>query len=75
MSTLEAIEKLVKLLGGPTAAARAIGVSQPTVTGWLQSNHGVSVGSALKAEAATSGLITAESLCPDVQKIRNTQAA
>lgn len=62
MKQTTAIKKLVDSLGGPTKAAAALGVKQPTVSGWLSGKHGVSAIVAMRAERVTG--IPAAHLCP-----------
>lgn len=59
----DAISDLVKLFGGQMQTAKALGVSQPTVNGWVNGKHGVSAETALKAERISGGKIKAVELC------------
>lgn len=58
-----AISDLVTFFGGQSKTASALGVSQPTVNGWLNGKHGVSAEIALKAERISEGQIKAVDLC------------
>lgn len=62
----EPIERAVELLGGQTAAAAAIGVSQPTVSNWMRGQHKVTPANAVAIERATGGAVRREELCPDI---------
>lgn len=69
MST--AISELVAFFGGQNKTAIALGVSQPTVNGWLSGKHGVSAEVALKAERISSGRIKATALCSRLEAALN----
>lgn len=60
------ITALIAHFGGPTATSKAIGVSQPTVTGWEKGIHGISAKNALKIQYVTNGKFQAADLCPDL---------
>lgn len=57
------IEKLVEHFGGQTNTAKALGVSQASVSYWLAGIHSMSADFAFKAEELTGGLVTAKELC------------
>lgn len=67
MKTNKAILKLIDTLGGQTPAARALGVSQPTVNGWVSGKHGISPLIAMRAEKVTGGMVMAVDLCPAIR--------
>ena len=58
------IEQLIKHFGGQVKTASSLGVKQPTVSGWLRCDHGMSAVTALKAEKLTNGEFKAVELCP-----------
>ena len=64
MDTETAIRTLVESLGGQVKTAQALGVKQPTVSGWLNGKHGVSAEVAIRAETLLNGEIKAVWLCP-----------
>jgi len=41
-------------------------VKQPTVSGWLNGRHGMSIKTALKAQSITKGKFKASELCPEL---------
>lgn len=59
------IARAVRLLGGQGATARAVGVKQPSVWGWLQ-NGKVTAEYVLPLERATHGEVTRHELRPDL---------
>lgn len=59
-------EKLVKHFGSQRETAKALGVSQGSVSGWIRGIHGCSAVVAMRAEIATKGEIKAKDLCPDI---------
>lgn len=68
----KAVEALIDHFdGSQVRAAQAIGVRQPTISGWLNSGHYARAKHALRAEQVTGGLVKASDLCPD---LRNTVA-
>ncbi len=67
MKTDKAIKKLVETLGGQTQTARSLGVSAPTVNGWLYGKHGISPLVAMRAERVTGGKVAAVDLCPAIR--------
>ena len=60
----EQIKKIIAHFGGQSKAAKALGVSQPTVHGWLMGRHGISPLLALRIERLTGGRFPAVGLCP-----------
>jgi DNA-binding transcriptional regulator YdaS (Cro superfamily) len=60
------IERLIAEFGGVGKAATALGVAQPTVTGWRLGHHGMRAGVAIRAERLTNGRIKASELCPEL---------
>lgn len=69
-----AVKALIDHFGSQTAAARAIGIKQPTISAWLNEGHGASAKSALRAEHATAGAVRALDLCPDLATTTDTAA-
>jgi DNA-binding transcriptional regulator YdaS (Cro superfamily) len=65
----EAIKKLIEHFGGQQAAARALKVSQPTISNLLRGIHGASATLALRAERVAGGLVRAEDLCPKLAEL------
>jgi transcriptional repressor of cell division inhibition gene dicB len=63
-TTQKRIADLVAHYGGQRLAATALGVSQPTVSAWLNGGHGISARKALAIEIKTGGLFKAVELCP-----------
>lgn len=65
---LELYQALIKFFGGQKATEKALGVKQPTVSGWSRGIHGISPKIALRAEKATRGAFKAEDLCDDLSE-------
>jgi DNA-binding transcriptional regulator YdaS (Cro superfamily) len=57
-------ERLIDHFDGQTSTGKALGVSQPTVYGWLAGKHGMSPVVALRAQSVTKGKFRAVDLCP-----------
>ncbi|WP_080952131.1 Cro/CI family transcriptional regulator [Pseudomonas putida] len=62
----EIFNDLVKFFGGQVATARALGVTQGTVSGWVRGIHGCSADMALIIQAKTHGRFTASSIRPSL---------
>lgn len=60
------LEQAVKILGGQSATARALGVSQPNVYYWLHQAKVVPAEYAIPIELATKGAVTRHDLRPDL---------
>lgn len=58
------IKRLIDFFGGQTETAKAMGVKQPAVSGWLNGSSKISEFNAMKAEKLTNGEIKAVDLCP-----------
>jgi len=58
------IESLISHFGGQVKTADALGVSQPTVSGWLRDAHGISAITALRAQNLSDHKFKAVELCP-----------
>lgn len=59
---------LVAFFGGQVATAKALGVTQGTVSGWIRGLHGCSADVALVAQNKTGGHFTAAQLRPSLAK-------
>lgn len=57
---------LVGFFGGQVATAKALGVTQGTVSGWIRGIHGCSADVAFLAQAKTDGRFKAEQLRPSL---------
>lgn len=66
--------KLIAEHGSQEKFARAIGVKQGTVTGWLHGKHGINEINALRIEKITNGEIKAVDLCPRLAEIEKIKA-
>ena len=62
-------QALVEHFGTQKKAAKAIGVEQGTVSGWVRQKHGMSPIAALRAEEVTGGKFSAVALCPDLARL------
>ncbi|WP_082060961.1 YdaS family helix-turn-helix protein [Pseudomonas abietaniphila] len=57
---------LVDFFGGQVSTAKALGVTQGTVSGWTRGVHGCSADVALLAQLKTAGRFTAAQLRPSL---------
>lgn len=62
----EIFNDLVKFFGGQVATAKALGVTQGTVSGWVRGIHGCSADMALIIQAKTHGRFAASSVRPSL---------
>lgn len=62
----EIFNDLVKYFGGQVAAAKALGVTQGTVSGWVRGVHGCSADMALIIQAKTHGRFAASCIRPSL---------
>jgi DNA-binding transcriptional regulator YdaS (Cro superfamily) len=69
------IERAVTALGGQTALARAIGVTQGLVWQWARQGRLIPVARAISIEEATAGRVRVEDLRPDVTWHRDESGA
>lgn len=69
------IERLVEHFGDQMKTAKELGVSQPAVSQWLSGSCRMSAATAFRAEAKTSGAISAWELCADIPKPKSKAAA
>lgn len=67
------VQDLINYFGGQKEAAKALGLTQGTITGWLRKKHGVSPVNATKVEVATKRYIKASDLCPALLEIEEMQ--
>ncbi|WP_444914657.1 helix-turn-helix transcriptional regulator [Microbulbifer sp. TRSA007] len=65
----EAVRKLIKHFGSQKAAAKALRISQPTISNLLNGNHGASAELALRAELVAGGVVRAVDLCPKLARL------
>ncbi|OAV36044.1 hypothetical protein AO364_1212 [Moraxella catarrhalis] len=75
MKQKEIVKDLIAYFGTQTKLAEAIGVSQGTVTGWLNGTHGIRESNALKIEIVTQGQFKAIDLNPSLAKIKELKKA
>ncbi|WP_347815653.1 Cro/CI family transcriptional regulator [Pseudomonas sp. GD04058] len=61
----EVLSRLVKHFGTQQKAAKALGVDQTTVSGWVRGKHSVSPKVAVRIETATGGIFSKSEVCPD----------
>lgn len=61
-----AVSRLVEYFETQTATAKALGVKQGTVSGWVRGEHGISAEVAMLAEIITEGAIKARDLRPSI---------
>ncbi|GAB2875844.1 YdaS family helix-turn-helix protein [Microbulbifer echini] len=65
----KAARKLIEHFGGQKATARALCVSQPTVSNLQHGKHGASAELALCAEFVADGVVRAVDLCPKLAQL------
>ncbi len=58
------VEQAVEVMKGQTALARAVGVTQPTVSEWLRGDRPVPVERCVLIERVTDGVVTRRHLRP-----------
>ncbi|WP_367239227.1 Cro/CI family transcriptional regulator [Pseudomonas fulva] len=63
------ISRLINHFGTQSLTAKALGVSQATVSYWLSGSVKISAEKAFLAELATGGVISAASLCPLIAQV------
>ncbi|HGY9636479.1 TPA: transcriptional regulator [Pseudomonas putida] len=63
------ISKLIQHFGTQSLTAKALGVSQATVSYWLSGSVKISAEKAFLAELATGGAVSAASLCPLIAQV------
>ena len=74
---MNALLKAIEITGSQTELAAQLGVRVQVVNNWIKRGGNVPPGYAPGIEAATSGKVKAEDLCPDVpwHVIRGKRAA
>lgn len=65
---MNAIERLIEHFGSQTKTAKALSVSQPSVSYWLNGVCAMDADKALLAQDLTGGKVMAWELCPKLQK-------
>lgn len=70
----EVLLELVAEYGSQEKLARAIGVKQGTITGWIHGKHGINELNALRIEKMTNGKVKAIDLCPRLAEIEKIKA-
>ncbi|BBT39053.1 transcriptional regulator [Pseudomonas putida] len=63
------IKALIKHFGTQAQTAKAMGVSQATVSYWLSGSLRISAEKAVLAEIVTEGFVSAASLCPLIAQV------
>jgi DNA-binding transcriptional regulator YdaS (Cro superfamily) len=63
------ISKLINHFGTQASTAKALGVSQATVSYWLSGVVKISAEKAFLAELATGGAVSAAALCPLIAQV------
>lgn len=63
------ISRLITHFGTQALTAKALGVSQATVSYWLSGSIKISAEKAFLAELATGGVVSAASLCPLIAQV------
>jgi len=66
LGKVEAIRQAVIIFGGQQKMAAALGVSQPTVSGWMGRDGQIGARYALPCHMLTSGRVKAYDLRPDL---------
>lgn len=64
--SVQALHKAVEIVGGQSALARALKVSQGNIWNWLHRNKRVPAGRVLAVEEATEGKVSRHDLRPDL---------
>jgi len=67
------ISRLIQHFGTQSLTAKALGVSQATVSYWLSGSIKISAEKAFLAELATGGAVSAASLCPLIAQVEARQ--
>lgn len=67
-------QELVKHFGGQVATAKALHVSQSTVSGYVKGRWNMSERVAIKAEKASFGAFKAVELCPTLKEFQTLTA-
>lgn len=64
MSPSEAVREAIEILGSQASLAKALEVKPPTIAQWAKDGRPVPPARAVQIEAATSGKVKKEDLCP-----------
>ena len=67
-------QQLIDHFGSQAATAKAIGVKQPTVSGYVNGRWSITPIVAMRAEHATKGEIKAVDLCPALKSVTDLSA-
>lgn len=65
----EPAQRLIAYFGSQKATEEALGVSQVTVSSWLNKKHGINYINAMRAERLTDGTVKAVELCPALKEL------
>lgn len=68
------VHRLIDFFGGQTKTANALGVTQASVSGWLNGKHAMSAKVAIMAQKATGGSVMAAELCPELADLSQPAA-
>ncbi len=63
---MSSLARAVQIMGGPSAAARALGVTPQAVSFWLNGQRSLSAEQCIAIERETAGAVKVEELRPDV---------
>ena len=63
---LPALQKVISLVGGQRALARHLGVTQPTVSSWVNRDGRIGAHHAIPCDLLTGGAVSAHELRPDL---------
>jgi DNA-binding transcriptional regulator YdaS (Cro superfamily) len=66
----KALARAIKIIGGQAAAAKKLGVSQPTIWYWLHQAREIPAARLAGIEKATEGKVTRKQLRPSLFKVR-----
>ncbi|HEY0287176.1 MAG TPA: Cro/CI family transcriptional regulator [Pseudomonas sp.] len=69
----DSISRLISYFGSQASTAKALGVSQPTVSYWLSGQQRISPEKALLAQTQTDGAILASDLSPLIAEVAALQ--
>ena len=69
---MEGLQRAISHLGSQSALARAIGVKQQNVWGWLNGSQRVPAEYAIPIEKATNGHVSRHEIRPDIYPIEES---
>lgn len=72
---MNAIERLIEHFGSQTKTAKALNVSQPSVSYWLRGTFAMEADKAFLAQELTGGKVMAWELCPKIPNPDSKQVA